>query len=94
MMTEATNTCCSAHDDLAAELEDMAADPALQDCCRRDLKEQAYVARVKRELLAHDRTDTRKLIADQVVRHDFESRCSGDADSLASGSDEDAPGVL
>ena len=86
--------CCAQDDDLATELEDMANDPALQDCCRRDLKEQAYVARVKKALLAQDRTDMRTLVADQAVRHDFEARCAGDADSLASGSDEETPGVL
>ncbi|KAK9825410.1 hypothetical protein WJX81_002679 [Elliptochloris bilobata] len=85
------SACCGIQDEVAAELDELATDPALQDCCRRDLQEQAYVARVKAELLAHDRTDERRLAADEAVRRDFAGRTDDGADSLASGSEEEAP---
>ena len=52
------------------------------------------MARVKAQLLAHDRTDARRLVADGAVRRDFVGRPDGDADSLASSSDDESAGAL
>ena len=52
------------------------------------------MARVKAQLLAHDRTDARRLVANDAVRRDFVSRPDGDTDSLASGSDDESAGAL
>lgn len=60
--------CCGTHDRIADELADLASDPTLQDCCRRDLQEQAHVARVKSRLLAVDRIDKRAVLAMEVVK--------------------------
>lgn len=51
------------------------------------------MARVKSQLLAHDRTDARRLAANEAVRRDFVSRPDGEADSLASGSDDESAGA-
>eukprot|EP00884_Botryococcus_braunii_P013703 jgi/Botrbrau1/22333/Bobra.0002s0012.1 len=60
--------CCDTHDEIADELTELALDPTLQDCCRRDLKEQAYVERVKSKLLAVDRVDQRTNLARGVIK--------------------------
>jgi len=86
------NPCCAAQDEIAAELEGLACDPALQACCQRDLREQAHVARVKQQLLAHDRTDERRLLAERAVRRDADGLDDA-ADSLSSASDEATPGA-
>ena len=52
------------------------------------------MARVKAQLLAHDRTDARRLVADEAVRRELVGRPDGDADSLASGSDDESAGTL
>ena len=83
MQTRSKSLLCSHH-----------AEPPLQACCQRDLQEQAHMARVKAQLLAHDRTDARRLVADDAVRRDFVSRPDGDTDSLASGSDDESAGAL
>ena len=51
------------------------------------------MARVKAQLLAHDRTDARRLAANVAVRRDLASRPDGDADSLASGSGDESAGA-
>lgn len=79
--------CCSTHESIADELADLASDPTLQDCCRRDLQEQAHVARVKSRLLAVDRVDKRAVLAKEVVkppppvRESFEDDDSGADDA-------------
>lgn len=60
--------CCEKHDELADELAELALDPTLQDCCRRDLKEQAYVENVKSKLLSVDRVDQRTKLAKGIVK--------------------------
>ena len=49
------------------------------------------MARIKAQLLAHDRTDVRRLVASEAVRRE---RSDGDADSLASGNDDESAGAL
>ena len=61
-----TEQCCSTYayaEPLSEVLESAADDPALQSCCARDLKQQAYAARLKGELLARDKTTARLEIA-------------------------------
>ena len=43
-------------DGIAEELTDMAFDPTLDACCRRDLKQQAASARLRGRLMAMDRS--------------------------------------
>lgn len=65
--------CCTAPEppDFAAQardLDELADDPTLQDCCRRDLEVQAKEARWKAELAPHDRSQLRQSLARQVFR--------------------------
>ncbi len=88
--------CCEAHDAAADELGELALDPTLQDCCRRDLEEQAYVQHIKSELLSHDRIDTRKLLASQVLAPPpphLRRNCAVDEESWGDGASADDPGT-
>lgn len=64
-----SGNCCEEHNfELDAEiLDSLADDPALQDCCRRDLETQAKVARIKARLTPHDPSQTRQRLAAQVI---------------------------
>lgn len=46
-------------DAIAGELEELAMDPALESCCRRDLEQQAASARLRSKLMIQDRTMVR-----------------------------------
>ena len=87
--------CCAERHEgrssLSSVLEAAVDDPTLQDCCARDLKEQAYASWLKRELLARDRIDSRTEIARQTFhpRLDFDPASGSEAGSL-SGSPSDA----
>lgn len=63
--------CCSAPDAAPdtslPDPADLQNDPALLDCCARDLKQQRYVARVKAQLTAVDRTLERQKVHGQVL---------------------------
>jgi hypothetical protein len=50
-----------------AELRELAADPTLESCCRRDLEDQIRVAKVKATLAPQDRSQTRQRLASAVV---------------------------
>lgn len=81
------NRCCDQQAEPLSEVLDSAADdPALQSCCARDLKEQAYVARLKAELLLHDKTNTRCEIAAKA----FDPRLNDLQDAESSQSDVDS----
>ena len=64
-------TCCAvphaAPDTGLPDPADLQDDPALLDCCARDLKEQRFVARVKGQLSAVDRTQARQKVHGQVL---------------------------
>ena len=67
-------------------------DPALADCCRRDLREQAHVQRIKSTLLAHDVTTERLKLAENAYVKDLSAApCldTSDRDSLDSDSGDD-----
>jgi hypothetical protein len=71
-------------------------DPALADCCRRDLLEQAYIANLKQTLCSADRTDDRINVGREAFVRDVAEagrRHKLDTDSLASDSEEHDPGV-
>lgn len=62
--------CCPGQDAHAAEavvLGNLALDPALEACCRRDLEERAEVARLKAALSLQDRSTARQQLQQQVV---------------------------
>jgi hypothetical protein len=71
-------------------------DPTLADCCRRDLKEQAYVERVKQKLLEHDVTTVRSDLAHSAFVRD--PACApaalgdSDQDSLLTDSEDEEAG--
>ena len=73
--------CCAAErkpqQTLSEVLKSTAGDPTLQECCARDLREQAYSSWLKAELLATDRINTRRDIAGSVIRSEaiFEPTC-------------------
>lgn len=58
---------CEGFYESASKLDELADDPTLQDCCRRDLQEQAQVARLKAELTLHDPTLARLRLARQTI---------------------------
>ncbi|KAK9792251.1 hypothetical protein WJX73_007616 [Symbiochloris irregularis] len=61
--------CCASQEpaqSLSEVFDSAANDPALQSCCARDLREQAYAARLKAELLSHDRSNTRRDIRNRT----------------------------
>ena len=71
----------------------------MADCCRRDLKEQAYVERVKQKLLEHDVSTLRSQLAHSVFLRD--PACApaalGDSDQdslLTDSEDEEAGGTV
>lgn len=56
-----TDPCC-VQEEPAVSVSEEVDDPALQSCCARDLKEQAYASRLKAQLLACDRSNLRRDI--------------------------------
>ena len=65
-----------------AELTELASDPTLESCCRRDLDDQLRVARAKAQLAPQDRSQARQRIASNVLRQISESDLeSEDSDS-------------
>ncbi len=62
----AMDTCCQL-DSLAEELGDLSLDPALEDCCRRDLEQQAASARLRSALLSRDCTTLPSKLRSQAV---------------------------
>lgn len=59
--------CATEHGSLtAADLDDALDDPTLEDCCRRDLQQQARSAQLVKQLRQHDRTTERSKMADNV----------------------------
>ncbi len=69
----------------ARELLDMADDPTLQGCCRKDLQQQARAAQIKTSLLAVDPSQAKQKLQQQVIstqphKEDFDS--NSDAGSL------------
>ena len=68
-------------------------DPALADCCRRDLREQAHVQRVKKTLLEHDVTTQRLKLAESAFLRDPLARpCLDDSDRDSLESDNEDGG--
>ena len=78
--------CCP--DEACQEEPELWNDPTLADCCRRDLQEQHYVARVKGQLLAVDRTEERQKAKAEVLR--TEAGWASDDSKSAASSDEGA----
>lgn len=76
----------------AEELLELAEDPTLEQCCRRDLEEQSRIASFKAELSKHDRTLTRHQLAAAVIRST--TAADGDTDSLASDDDAELGRIL
>ena len=58
---------CCAPATISDKLADLADDPALADCCRRDLLEQAFVERVRAQLSAVDPTVRRTELSRAAV---------------------------
>lgn len=69
-------------------------DPTLADCCLRDLKEQAYVNRVKRCLLEHDVTSLRLNLAHCAFVREPAGLDQVDRNSLLIDSDEGDQGRI
>jgi hypothetical protein len=89
-----TRGCCPAPEppDFAAaalDLDDLANDPTLQDCCRRDLEVQAKEARWKAELAPHDRSQLRQSLARRVFRRPVGQAAAAQSNSGSDGEDKD-----
>lgn len=50
------------------QLKDMALDPALEDCCRRDLEQQIKSERIRQALQRDDRVEARQRLAAATLR--------------------------
>ena len=75
------------------ELTELAADPTLESCCRRDLEDQLHVAKTKARLTPVDRSQIRQRMASLVVAsaahpRNEENDSVFDDDDLESESDE------
>jgi hypothetical protein len=83
------DACCP--DQTQSYLLELAADPTLSQCCRRDLEEQAQMSAMKAALMPHDRSTARQRLAAQVVRqvHPLPPPCAEQDDEEQSGSDEE-----
>lgn len=55
------------------DLKELAADPTLESCCRRDLEDQLRVVKAKAQLAPQDRTQTRQRLARAVLRQTEDS---------------------
>ncbi|WIA31803.1 hypothetical protein OEZ86_002671 [Tetradesmus obliquus] len=55
---------------LIDELEDMALDPTLDQCCRRDIQSQMAKERIRQSLQREDRIDARQRLAAEAVCRD------------------------
>jgi hypothetical protein len=49
------------------QLQELASDPTLESCCRRDLEDALKIARVKAQLAPQDRSQARQRLAGQVL---------------------------
>jgi hypothetical protein len=49
------------------QLQELALDPTLESCCRRDLEDALKIARVKAQLAPQDRSQARQRLAGQVL---------------------------
>lgn len=50
------------------QLQDMALDPALEDCCRRDLEQEIKSERIRQALQRDDRVEARQRLAAATLR--------------------------
>lgn len=57
-------------EDVIQELQEMALDPTLDQCCRRDIESQIYAERIRQSLQQHDRIDTRQRLATSAICRD------------------------
>jgi hypothetical protein len=101
----AAPSCCSGAADpalaaVADELQELSFDPTLDDCCRRDLEEQAASARLRSQLAVHDRSTAAQKLRSAVLgarpvpaaEGGPEPPAAGQQDGLDSASeDEDDP---
>jgi hypothetical protein len=71
------------------ELQDLASDPTLESCCRRDLEDALKIARVKAQLAPQDRSQVRERLAGQVLLAPFSKRGGEDNEAGIAGADED-----
>jgi hypothetical protein len=55
---------------LIAELEDMALDPTLDQCCRRDIESHISKERIRHSLQQNDRVDARQRLAASAICRD------------------------
>jgi hypothetical protein len=64
----ATPTNISNTQAVIEQLQDMALDPALEDCCRRDLEQQIKSERIRQALQRDDRVEARQRLAAATLR--------------------------
>jgi hypothetical protein len=67
-------------------LQELALDPTLESCCRRDLEDALKIARVKAQLAPHDRSQARQRLAGQVL---LTPLAAGEEEEGTAGLDED-----
>jgi len=53
------------------KLQDLASDPTLESCCRRDIEDALKTARVKAQLAPQDRSQARERLAGKVLLAPF-----------------------
>jgi len=65
----------------AEELQELAADPTLQSCCQRDLRDQIRIAECKAKLAPQDRSQIRNQMAKRVIAASYGEDKWGSSDS-------------
>lgn len=83
--------CCPGNAAPLEPLHEHFDDPALADCCRRDLKEQAATAKIIKRLNDCDISASRQRLEAAVIRRQPWDNFSHDSeiDSLATDSDDE-----
>lgn len=85
------NACCATND-VSHDIDHLHLDdPTLADCCRRDLKEQAYSSRVRERLKQCDISEVRQRVSAGVLKQQIPHSPDGtsDVDSLVTDSEDE-----
>ena len=85
------DACCATNDVVHDTDHLHLDDPTLADCCRRDLKEQAYNSRVRERLRQCDISEVRQRVSAGVIKQQIQESpdSASDVDSLVTDSEDE-----
>lgn len=73
------------------ELQEMAFDPTMDQCCRRDVQQQINQERIRHALQQQDRVDARQRMAAATIRRDAPPDASGSSSVDSRGPEQQQP---